>query len=124
MWEVLFWVLLILLVVPLPFKLIGYLKGSDNSKTIVKVEESLNALFFSFGLIALYGFNNQIQFFNAAIWQVWVIIAIAWSVISVIWSPKIAYANEVMGRNKTRVLVAISTLLYAPLVFAVYLYAY
>lgn len=124
MWEVLFWVLLILLVVPFPFKLIGYLKGSDNSKTIVKVEESLNALFFSFGLIALYGFNNQIQFFNAAIWQVWVIIAIAWSVISVIWSPKIAYANEVMGRNKTRVLVAISTLLYAPLVFAVYLYAY
>ena len=124
MWQVLFWILFLLLVLPLPFKLYGYLTGADKSKTSVKVEESLNALFFSFGLIALHGFINQVQYFSDVIWQVWLLIAVLWSISALIWSPKLTYASEVMGKTKTRWLSLLSTIIYAPLVYAVYLYAF
>lgn len=123
-WDVVFWCLVIILVVPLPFKLVGYIKGTDTSKTSVKIEEMTNAIFMSSGLIALYGYSNNTMIFEPSIWKVWLVIAVAWSVLAIFWSPKLNYAAEIMGRKKTRILAIISSLIYAPLFVAVYLYAY
>jgi len=123
-WDIVFWLLLILLAIPLPFKIFGYVKGTDDSKAAVKVEEITNALFMSFGLIALYGYRNNTMFFEPIVWKVWLAIAITWSVTAIFWSPKLSYAAEVMGQKKTRILAAISSLLYAPLLVAVYFYAF
>lgn len=123
-WEFVFWFLVVMLVLPFPFKVIGYLKGTDSSKAIVKIEEMSNALFTSFGLAALYGYINDVTIFTPLVWKIWLVIAVLWSVLAIFWSPKLTYASEIFGKNKMRVLASISTLIHAPLFVGVYLYAY
>ena len=123
-WEISFWILVAILILPLPFKVYGYLNGSDKSRAIVKIEEMANAAFLSVGLLAFYGFLNDEQFLTPVFWKAWLIIAILWSFLAMFWSPKLAYATEIMGKSKMRVAAVISLILISPLLFAVYLYAF
>lgn len=113
-----------LIVLPFPFKVFEYLSGKDKSPVIVKVEEMANALFMALGLVAFHGFITDRVYLTPAFWKGWLIIAIAWSVLSTFWSPKLVYAAEVLGKNKMRMVAGISCIFYLPLLFAVYLYAF
>lgn len=123
-WQISFWVLVAIVVLPLPFKVLGYISGRDKSPLIVKIEEMANALFLAVGLVAFYGFINNQVYLSSGFWQAWLFIAIAWSLLPIFWSPKLAYAAGVLGKNKVRLLAGLSCLLYLPLLFAVYFYAF
>ena len=123
-WQVSFWILVALIVLPFPFKIFEYLSGKDKSPVIVKVEEITNAIFMALGLVAFHGFITGTVYLTPAFWKGWLVVAIAWSVLPIFWSPKLAYAAEIMGKNKMRVAAGISCILYLPLLFAVYFYAF
>ncbi|MCK7458772.1 hypothetical protein [Idiomarina aminovorans] len=123
-WQVSFWILVALIVLPLPFKVFEYVSGKDKSPRIVKVEEFSNAIFMALGLVAFHGFITDTVYLTPAFWQGWLVIAIVWSVLPNFWSPKLAYAAEVMGKNKMRVMAGASCILYLPLLLAVYFYAF
>ena len=123
-WQISFWILVALIVLPFPFKVFEYASGKDKSPWIVKVEEVANALFMALGLVAFHGFISGKVYLTPAFWQGWLLIAVAWSILPIFWSPKLAYASEVMGKNKMRMLAGFSCLLYLPPLFAVYFYAF
>ncbi len=124
LWQISFWLLVVILVLPFPFKLYGYFNGSDKSALIVKIEESVNAIFMSIGLIAFYGYLNNQVYLNQSFWKMWLLIGVIWSIVAIFWSPKLAYATEVMGKNKMRVAAGVGCVLYLPLFLAVYYYAF
>ena len=124
LWKISFWLLvaLIILPLPLPLKIFEYFTGKDKSPVIVKIEEVSNALFMAIGLVAFYGYlNNQVYMFPN-FWKIWLVIAVIWSVLSIFWSPKLKYAIEVMGKNNMRIAAGLSCILYIPLFLAVYFY--
>ena len=123
-WQISFWLLVVILVLPFPFKVFGYIKGTDDSALSVKVEESANAIFMSIGLVAFYGYINDQVYLTQTFWQVWLLIGVVWSIVAIFWSPKLTYATEVMGKNKMRVAAATGCVLYIPLFLAVYFYAF
>lgn len=123
-WHVSFWLLVVIILIPLPFKVYGYLTGKDKSSFSVKLEECINTTFMSFGLIAFYGFIHQQKFLNDSVWQIWLIIGGLWSVFAIFWSPKLSFAQDVIGRNKVKLLALLSSALYMPMFIAIYLYAF
>jgi hypothetical protein len=123
-WQISFWVLVALIVLPFPFKVFEYVSGKDKSPWLVKAEEMANAFFMASGLVAFHGFITGKVYLTSAFWQCWLVVAIVWSVLPLFWSPKLAYAAEVLGKNKMRMLAGVSCLLYLPLFFAVYFYAF
>ncbi|PKH87483.1 hypothetical protein [Colwellia sp. Bg11-28] len=122
-WQISFWLLVVLLIVPFPFKIYEYITRKDQSPLRVKVEEMLNAIFLAIGLIAFYGFINNINYFTPMFWKIWLVIAVFLSTVGFYWSPKIKYSVEIMGKKKVTVLMAFSTLIYLPMFIAVYQYA-
>lgn len=122
--QIWFWLLCALIILPLPFKIYEYISARDKSPFIVKVEEMLNALFLSVGLIAFYGYLNNELYLFPKFWLIWLILSIAISVVSIFCSPKLKYASKVMGKNNTKVFVAMGITLYLPLYFVVYQYAF
>lgn len=122
-WDIAFWLLLALTILPLPFKIVGYVKRTDKSSLGVKIEEIANTMFMALGLVAFYGYlNNQVYLFSN-FWLSWLVIAVIWSIGSLFFSPKLTYATEVMGKNKMRLFALLGVALYLPLYFAVYFYA-
>ncbi|WP_226662375.1 hypothetical protein [Microbulbifer aggregans] len=122
-WTMSFWILALIMIVPIPFKFIGYWSGKDTSPVSVKIEETTNAVFMALGLVAFYGFISGSQPDHPNIWYAWLAITVAWSVISMFWSAKIKYAEEVMGKTKMRVALGIGVVVFSPMLVAVYLYA-
>jgi hypothetical protein len=121
--QVWFWLLCALIVLPLPFKVYEYISGKDESPIIVKLEEMFNALYFSLGLIAFYGYLNNESYLFPEFWFGWLFISIIFSILSIFWSPKLKYASDIMGKNKMKSIAAIGFVLYLPLYFVVYQYA-
>ncbi|QSX37231.1 hypothetical protein [Shewanella sedimentimangrovi] len=121
-WQISFWILAAILVLPLPFKLLGYFSGKDDSPVWVKLEELANAGFMALGLLAFHGFIEQTPYLTPGIWAGWLVLALLWSLASLFWSPKLRYAADLLGVKHMRVLAAFSTLLFAPLFVAVWLY--
>ncbi|WP_209326799.1 hypothetical protein [Pseudoalteromonas sp. PA2MD11] len=122
-WLISFIILLAITVVPFPFKIYGYLSGKDDSPMIVKFEEMTNALFMSVGLFGFYGFISDRVYLTPLFWNGWLCVAIVWSLLPLFWSPKLDYATEMLGCYKMRLLAGVSSILYLPLLFAVYFYA-
>ena len=124
LWHLSFWLLVVLIVIPLPFKIYEYLSGKDKSPLIVKIEEMSNAIFTAIGLIAFYGFLNNESYLFPAFWEVWLIIAVLWMILPIFWSPKLDHARKIMGAKKTGFWIAFSCALHLPLLLAVYFYVY
>ena len=122
-WKIYFWVIAALLVLPLPYKIFEYSTGRDASPKIVKIEEMANAVFFGIGLIGLYGFVYQREFFSPLFWRVWVVLAVIISIAAFFWSPKFKYALEVLGKKRLKAFLAIGSLVLLPMLFAVYSYS-
>jgi hypothetical protein len=122
-WQISFWLLVVLLIVPFPFKIYEYITRKDKSPLWVKIEEMSNAVFLAVGLIAFYGSINDISYFTPIFWNIWLVIAVIWSTIGLYWSPKIKYVIEVMGKTKATVFMVFSTVIYLPMFIAVYQYA-
>jgi len=121
--EIWFWLLCALIILPLPFKVYEYISGKDKSPITVKVEEIFNALFLGIGLIAFYGYLNNELYLFSEFWIGWLFISIILSIISIFWSPKLKYASDIMGKNKMKAMSAIGIIIYLPLYFVVYQYA-
>lgn len=122
-WQIYFWLLVAILVLPFPFKLFGYLTGKDKSSTLVKVEETSNACFFSIGLFALYGYIHNVDAGPGVIWYLWLFIAVGWSIMGLFWSAKHRHAANVLGKNKARTLAVLGMLLLLPMLYGIYSYA-
>lgn len=122
-WKTYFWFIAALLLLPLPFKIFEYLTGRDGSPRIVKIEEMANAVFFGVGLIGLYGFAYQREFFDPVFWRAWVAVAVVVSITAFFWSPKLKYGLGVLGKKRLRVFLAIGSVVLAPMLFAVYRYS-
>lgn len=121
--EVWFWLLCALIVLPLPFKVYEYISGKDKSSTIVKMEEIFNALFLSIGLIGFYGYLNNESYLFSEFWFGWLFISMFLSIISIFWSPKLKYASDIMGNKKMKIMATIGLVFYLPLYFVIYQYA-
>ncbi|MDO9451657.1 MAG: hypothetical protein Q7J29_02235 [Stagnimonas sp.] len=122
-WQIYFWLLVAVLILPFPFKLWGYFTGKDKSSTLVKVEETSNACFLSIGLIGLYGYIHNVDVGPAAVWYLWLCIGLGWSVLALFWSAKLTHAANVLGLKRARIIAGFSTLLLLPMLFAIYSYA-
>jgi len=122
-WVVYFWLVAALLLLPLPFKIFEYVTGKDSSPTIVKAEEMLNAAFFSVGLVGLYGFAYQQPLLTPTFWKLWVVLAVLISISGLFWSPKLKYGLGVMGKLRTRLVLAIGTLFLLPMLVGIWHYS-
>ena len=122
-WVIYFWVIAVMLLAPLPFKIAGYVSGKDNSPTSVKVEEMANAAFFAIGLVGLYGFVYKLQLFAPWFWRAWIVLAIAVSVAGLFWSPKIKYGVGVMGKARTRLVIGVGSLVFVPMFVGLFYYS-
>ncbi|MFC0682545.1 hypothetical protein ACFFGH_32340 [Lysobacter korlensis] len=123
-WKIYFWLVAALIVLPLPFKLFEYATGRDGSPTSIKAEELINAAFFGVGLVGLYGFAyERPHLVPPLFWAGWVVVAIVLSVGGLFWSPKVKYGSGVMGKSRTRIVLAVGTLFLAPMLVGVWLYS-
>jgi len=73
-WKIYFWFLVVVMVLPFPFKLAGYALRKDPSPTLVKIEETANGVFLALGLIPLHGFIHGVQAGPATLWYAWLCI--------------------------------------------------
>jgi len=120
-WVIYFWAIAAWLLIPLPFKIAGYISGKDDSPRAAKIEEALNTVFFLLGLVGFYGFIYQVQLLTPLFWKLWVVLAVAISLVGLIWaSPKLKYGISVMGPTRVKVLVGVSFLVYAPMLIGVW----
>ena len=120
-WVIYFWVISAWLIIPLPFKIAGYISGKDDSPRTAKIEEALNTLFFLIGLVGFYGFIYQVHMLTPLFWRAWVVFAVVISVVGLIWvSPKLKYGISVMGQARVKILVGVSFLVYAPMLVGVW----
>ena len=119
-WTVYFWAVAALLVLPVPFKIAGYLSGKDASPKSVKIEEMANLAFFLFGLVGLYSYVHGVHLPSPAIWKAWVVLAVLVSLAGLFWSPKLKYAADVMGKGRTRIVIAVGFVAFVPMMVAVW----
>ena len=120
-WTIYFWAIAAWLVIPVPFKIAGYVSGKDESPTSAKIEEAFNSVFFLLGLVGLYGFVYDVHLLTPAFWKAWVVLAVVITAVGLIWlSPKIRHATAVMGTSRVRVLVGVSFLVLAPMLVGVW----
>jgi hypothetical protein len=122
-WKIYFWVIAAFLLLPLPYKLHEYATGRDTSARGIKIEEMANAVFFIAGLPALYGFAWHTPGHASWRWKGWVVAAVALSIAGPLWSPKLRYASAVMGVARTRIVIALGTLAFVPMLVAVFRFA-
>ena len=122
-WKIYFWLVAALIVLPLPFKIFEYVTGRDGSPTIVKIDEMFNAAFFAVGLVGLYGFAYQHHFLVPLFWKTWVVLAVVVSLAGLVWSPKLKYGVSVMGKSRTRAILAVGTIFLVPMLVGVWLYS-
>ena len=122
--KISFWLIAAILILPFPFKVYEHISGKDDSPKIVKIEEISNAIFMGTGLVGFYGFMNDIEFINPTFWKVWFIVAVLWSLSSFFWSPKLAYAKDILGKNKMRIAALVGVVISLPMLIAVYYYAF
>jgi hypothetical protein len=122
-WKIYFWVIAAALVLPLPWKLYEFSAGRDPSPRRVKVEEIANAALMMLGLPALYAFAYGLPTRAPVAWMAWVVVGVVLSIVGLAWSPKVRYAESVMGVARTRMVMALGTIVYAPMLFAVWRYA-
>ena len=119
-----FWATTLLLIVPFPFKLFSMVTGKDQRSFAVKFEEMSNAIFLAIGLIAFWQFayldtKSTVPIF----WYAWLFVAVSWSLLAAIKSPKLDYAKEQIGAKNTIIISALSTLFFLPMFIAVYNHA-
>ena len=119
-WIVYFWVIAVLLIAPLPFKIAGYVRGRDDSPRAVKIEEMLNAAVFLVGLVGLYGYAYQVNLPGPSIWRACVVFAALLSVGSLLWSPRLAYVALRLGTVGARVVIGLGFLAFAPMLVGVW----
>ena len=119
-WKAYFWAIALLLVAPLPYKLFEYATGRDTSPRVVKVEEMVNAAFFLPGLVGLYAYAYAAPALASPWWRAWVGVAVMLSIGGLLWSPKVRYANAVMGAGRTRAVLAVGTLALLPMLVGVW----
>ena len=122
-WQVYFWFLAVSLVLPLPFKLHAYATGRDPSPTAVKIEEMANLALALVGLAGLFGLAYGHEFGTAWLWRGWVVLELALSLLVFTGTPKLRYAESVMGVRRTRITMAVGTALLLPLLVGVWHYA-
>jgi hypothetical protein len=122
-WKIYFWAMAAYLLLTLPFKVFEYASGRDRSAARVKVEEMANVVFFLVGLVGLYGFVYGQQFATPWFWRAWLLVAIALSIAGLVWSPKVQYAVEVMGKTRTRIIMAVSSLAFLPMLVGIWRYS-
>ena len=82
-----------------------------------------NAAFFSVGMVALYGLAYGPAIGRAGFWQGWVAVAIALSVATLFGSPKLKYADSVLGARRLRWVLAFGTAVLVPMLVGVWRYA-
>ncbi|MCO7188382.1 MULTISPECIES: hypothetical protein [unclassified Pseudoalteromonas] len=123
-WKIMFWATALLLIVPLPFKVGALVLGRDTRSPLVIIEELSNAVFLGIGLIAFwqYAYTNGISN-SPQLWNGWLFIAIAWSILAVFKSPKLSYAQEKIGKTTTVAVSVLSTIFFLPMFVAVFNYA-
>jgi len=119
-WKVYFWLLAAALVLPLPYKLYEYATGRDPSPRAVKVEEMANAALMLLGLPALYAFAHGLPAYAPMLWQGWVVLVVVASIAGLAWSPKVRHGEAVMGAARTRIVMAIGTLAFVPMLYGVW----
>src|SRR3990167_1062765 len=122
-WIIYFWAIAAYFVFFLPFKIAEYVSGKDKSPRSVKIEEMANTAFFLVGLVGLYGFVYGVKFFTPLFWRGWIALAIVISIAAVFWSPKVKYADNVMGKTRTRIVVAIGSLVFVPMLVGLFVYS-
>lgn len=122
-WIVYFWAIAVYFVLFLPFKIAEYVSGKDKSPTPVKIEEMSNTAFFLVGLVGLYGFVYDVSFLTPLFWRAWIVLAVVISIAAVFWSPKVKYADNVMGKTRTRIVVAIGSLVFVPMLVGLFTYS-
>jgi hypothetical protein len=120
-WAIYFWAIAAWLLLPMPFKISGYITGKDDSPRAAKIEEVLNTLFFLVGLLGFYGYVYQVHLLTPLFWRAWVVLAVAISLAGLVWaSPKLRYGISVLGQARVKVLVGVSFLVYAPMLVGVW----
>lgn len=119
-WQVYFWVIAAMLLLPLPFKLFEYATGRDESPKSVKVEEMLNLGFMLVGLAGLYAYVYAADMLSPLFWKSWVVLSVVISLLGLLWSPKLRYAVDVIGKRRTRVAIGVGFVLMGPMLFGVW----
>lgn len=122
-WQLAFWATFALVVLPFPLKVYGYINGTDKSPIAVKVDETSSVLLAWIGLFAFYGFVYGNYAFSSSLWYVWLALMIVLTATGPWWSPKLAYAKEILGEGRLWVLYWVSILIYVPMCLAVFYYA-
>jgi hypothetical protein len=122
-WKIYFWAMAAYLLLTLPFKVFEYASGRDRSAWTIKAEESGNVVFFLVGLLGLYGFVYGHAFATPWFWRAWLAVAIALSIAGLFWSPKVKYAVQVMGKARTRIVLAVSSLAFLPMLVGIWRYS-
>ena len=122
-WQITFWILAALIVIPFPFKMHGYFTGKDQSPKSVKIDESIFVALAWVGLIGFYGFINEQRYLSPTFWYVWLVTMTGMTLVGFWWSPKMEYAKEVLGAKNFVIAYIVSLIVYLPMLPAVYLYA-
>lgn len=123
LWQIAFWLSVALLVIPFPFKIYGYVNGSDKSPLKVKIDESVSVLLSWIGLLGFYGYLYGGTFLAPLVWYAWIVVMTIGSLTALWWSPKMEYAQQILGRRNFLILYGFSLVLYIPMLWAVCIYA-
>lgn len=123
-WLIAFWGILLLLVLPIPFRLLMYLSGRVVLPKAVIVDESAASIMALIGCVGMYGFVFQVPLLNPIFWQVFFAVFVGYSLLIPFYSPKLQLIADLTSRNKQRVLIFVTMLITLPLYVALCLYAF
>ena len=123
-WLISFWFIFVLIVAPIPFRAFMYISGKVTLSRSVIIDEFVASVVALFGCIGMYGFVYKLPIFGQLLWQIFLVIFVAYSVTIVFISPKLKMISDLTTRNKQRIFIIAATLITFPLPLSLYFYSF
>ena len=121
-WLISFWLLSVLIILPIPYRTYCYVKGKVILPSKVLYDEYFASFIAILGLVGFFGYVYQTPIFEKNYWLVYLVIYSVYTILTLFLSPKLSMISELIGKSKQRVILLVGIIITLPVPVSVYLY--
>ena len=121
-WLVSFWLLSILIVLPIPYRTYCYATGKVILPTKVLCDEYFASFIAILGLVGFFGYVYQFPIFEQKYWLVYLVVYAVYTILALFLSPKLSMISGLIGKSKQRLILLVGIIITLPVPVSIYLY--
>ncbi len=122
-WLASFWIISVIIVLPIPIRTYMYVTKKAVYPFNIVADEYIACIIAVFGLIGFYGYAYQVPIWHKEVWAVYLVVYIVYTFFALLFSPKLAYVTDLIGKKKQRLVLLGGVIITLPLPMSIYLYS-